>query len=134
MRNLALSAGIFGLTGVVLGAFGAHALRALLLENGTQGTWATAVLYQLVHAVALLALASWRGREGPESAGRDWLGRAGLCWSIGIPLFSGSLYLLAVGGPRLLGPITPLGGVAFIAGWGCLIIHALAARPDSEKP
>ena len=132
MRNLALLSGIFGVTGVLLGAFGAHALKGMLLENGAHGTWATAVLYQLVHAVALLAAASWRIRAVPDSAERNWLRWAGLCWSAGILLFSGSLYLLSVGGPRALGPVTPLGGVAFIAGWICLIVHAVT-QESSQK-
>jgi len=132
MRNLALLSGIFGVTGVLLGAFGAHALKGTLLERGTHDAWATAVLYQLVHAVALLALAGWRLRDLPESAKRDWLQWAGLSWSAGILLFSGSLYLLAVGGPRALGPVTPLGGVAFIAGWICLMIHAVT-RENPKK-
>jgi uncharacterized membrane protein YgdD (TMEM256/DUF423 family) len=73
--------------------------------------WKTAVLYHLVHAVALLALAGWRDAHGGTS------GKVAVAWSAGIVLFSGSLYWLALGGPRLLGPVTPLGGVAFLLGW-----------------
>ncbi|HET7535085.1 MAG TPA: DUF423 domain-containing protein [Candidatus Didemnitutus sp.] len=81
-------------------------------------TWRTAVLYQLVHAVALLALAGWRDAHGGSNGKIAW------CWSAGIVLFSGSLYGLSLGGPTFLGPITPLGGVAFLAGWTLLVWQA----------
>jgi uncharacterized membrane protein YgdD (TMEM256/DUF423 family) len=107
-----LAAGLLGATGVGLGAFGAHALHASLLARGTLGTWETAVHYQLLHAVALLAAAAWRRADGSRALA--WAVRA---WATGAVLFSGSLYLLALGGPRWLGPVTPLGGAALIAGW-----------------
>ncbi len=109
------AAGLFGATGVGLGAFGAHALRASLLSKGTLGTWETAVRYQLLHAVALLGAAGWL-RAGRGRA-PIWAVRA---WTAGTVLFSGSLYLLAAGGPRWLGPVTPLGGLGLIAGWLCV--------------
>jgi uncharacterized membrane protein YgdD (TMEM256/DUF423 family) len=102
-RQNLLAAGLFGFSGVALGAFGAHALKDTLAAHGTTATWQTAVLYHLIHAVALLAFAGGR-----------WAGR---CWIAGIVLFSGSLYALALGGPKLLGPVTPLGGLAFLSGW-----------------
>jgi uncharacterized membrane protein YgdD (TMEM256/DUF423 family) len=120
MRNPLLASSLFGLTGVVLGAFGAHALRDTLVAHGSTGTWETAVLYHLVHAVALLGL----GLARPAA---PWLGRAALAWTAGIVLFSGSLYLLALGGPRWLGPVTPLGGLGFITGWVCVFVHAKSA-------
>jgi uncharacterized membrane protein YgdD (TMEM256/DUF423 family) len=104
-------AAAFGLAGVVLGAFGAHGLRAVLEEHGTRAVWETAVFYQLVHAIALLALAA------AHRASR-WV--AGL-WVAGIIVFSGSLYLLAVTNAKWLGAITPLGGVAFLAGWALIV-------------
>lgn len=108
-------AGIAGASGVALGAFGAHALQASLEASGHTGTWDTAVLYHLVHAVAVLAL----GLSG-------WSGRlVGWFWLAGIVLFSGSLYALSLGGPGWLGPVTPLGGLAFILGWGWLGVRAL---------
>jgi uncharacterized membrane protein YgdD (TMEM256/DUF423 family) len=109
-RLLVLAAGLLGFTGVALGAFGAHALKETLVARGTATTWQTAVLYHLIHAVALLALAGWPG----GGANARWIGG---CWSLGVILFSGSLYWLALGGPKILGPVTPLGGVAFLAGW-----------------
>ena len=107
-RPLLFAAGVLGLTGVALGAFGAHGLRGMLEPAGRLETWKTAVFYQLLHAVALLALSGWS-----DPAAR----KIGWCWIIGALFFSGSLYGLALGGPKILGPITPLGGVAFLAGW-----------------
>lgn len=117
-RNITLAAAALGLTGVALGAFGAHALKPMLEAHGSVETWKTAVLYQLVHAVALLALAGWRDAHGGPS------GRIAVLWFAGVLLFSGSLYWLSIGGPRLLGPVTPLGGAAFLAGWALLAWHA----------
>jgi len=119
-----LAAGIAGLTGVGLGAFGAHALRAQLTELGTVHTWETAVHYHLVHALALLAAGAWLRAEQSDAA--RWPRRAAWCWTAGIVLFSGSLYGLALGGPRWLGPVTPLGGVALLIGWICVAAAALA--------
>ncbi|NIR46623.1 MAG: DUF423 domain-containing protein [Gemmatimonadetes bacterium] len=103
------------LIGVAAGAFGAHGLRERLTAE-MLAVWETAVRYQLVHALALLAtawaLTRWPGRPG-ELAG--WLFVAGTL------LFSGSLYLLAASGQRWLGAITPVGGLAFLAGWAGLI-------------
>lgn len=107
---------LFGALGVIAGAFGAHALREVLGTSGTTEVWKTAVFYNLVHAVAGFAASS---RAGAES-GPVWL------WIAGGTLFSGSLYLLALGGPRWLGPVTPLGGAFLIAGWIWLAISALA--------
>lgn len=109
-RSFVIAAGLLGFAGVVLGAFGAHALKETLAANGTTSVWQTAVLYHLVHALALLALAGWTA-GWPKA---EWVGR---CWIAGIILFSGSLYWLALGGPKFLGPITPLGGLAFLLGW-----------------
>ena len=109
-RNPVIAAGLLGFTGVALGAFGAHALKDSLLAGGMTATWHTAVFYQLIHAVALLAFPGWK-----------WVGR---CWTVGVVLFSGSLYWLALGGPKFLGSITPLGGLALLAGWALLAWHA----------
>ncbi len=127
-RLFVLAAGLLGFTGVALGAFGAHALKETLVARGSVATWQTAVLYHLLHAVALLALAALAQAAGAGPAGgwanARWIGA---CWSAGVVLFSGSLYWLALGGPRFLGPITPLGGLAFLAGWGLLAWNALQA-------
>lgn len=104
---------------VALGAFGAHGLKARLTPDLLQ-TFETGVRYHLYHALALLAVAfalsRWSSTGLPAAAG--WLFLAGTV------LFSGSLYLLAVTGAKWLGAITPLGGVAFIAGWVCLALAA----------
>jgi uncharacterized membrane protein YgdD (TMEM256/DUF423 family) len=117
-RNITLAASVLGFLGVALGAFGAHALKPTLEAHGSVETWKTAVLYHLVHAVALLALAGWRDAHAGPS------GKVAALWTGGVVLFSGSLYWLALGGPKLLGPVTPLGGVAFLAGWALLAWNA----------
>lgn len=118
-RSITLTAAVLGFVGVALGAFGAHGkLHDALVAAGNLESWKTAVLYQLVHAVALLALAGWRDSHGGPS------GRVALLWTIGVACFSGSIYVLALGGPKFLGPITPLGGVAFLAGWALLAWQA----------
>lgn len=105
---------------VAAGAFGAHALKARL-EPDLLTVFETAARYQMYHALALF-IAAWLAMQEPCI----WAVRAGWCFIIGTVLFSGSLYALALSGVRALGAITPLGGVAFLAGWICL---ALAARP-----
>src|SRR4051812_41160961 len=107
-----LAAGLLGLTGVALGAFGAHGLKTTLESTGGLENWKTAVFYQLVHAVALLALAS-----RPENSVR-WIAAG---WIVGVVLFSGSLYALALGMPaKFIWPVTPLGGLALLLGWARL--------------
>ena len=99
-------AGVLGFLGVALGAFGAHLLKARLSAD-LLAIWQTAVLYHLLHAVALLALALYGKASGTDIR----VGAAAFC--LGILLFSGSLYALALSGIRVLGAITPLGGLAF---------------------
>lgn len=118
-----LAAGLLGTAGVALGAFGAHGLRALLAERGTTHAWATAVQYHLLHTVALVGLAACL--KQPAGSGRGLFQWAGRCWIAGTVIFSGSLYVIALGGPRWLGPVTPLGGVALIAGWVLIVVAAL---------
>jgi uncharacterized membrane protein YgdD (TMEM256/DUF423 family) len=107
-------ASILGASAVVFGAFGAHALKARL-EPASLTTWSTAVEYHLIHALALLALALFGSATGRS------IDLAASAFAAGILLFSGSLYWLALGGPRWLGPITPLGGLCLIAGWLALL-------------
>lgn len=117
-RRILACAGVLGFLAIALGAFGAHALKPTLAARGMTGNWETAVLYHLVHSVALLALGL--AREQAASAA----GRIALCWAAGVVLFSGSIYLLALGGPKWLGPVTPLGGLALLAGWGLVAWRA----------
>jgi uncharacterized membrane protein YgdD (TMEM256/DUF423 family) len=97
---------------VALGAFGAHSLRATLEMHGMVDAWNKAVLYHFIHAIALFVLALY----GTANRGAWWLLFAGIF------LFSGSLYLMALTNLRWLGPVTPLGGLCFLAGWAWLII------------
>jgi uncharacterized membrane protein YgdD (TMEM256/DUF423 family) len=118
-------AGALGATGVILGAFGAHALRGTLEAAGTREVWETAARFQLLHAAALLGFAGWL-KSSPAPAGRcaAWTVRL---WAAGTVLFCGSLYVLALGGPRWVGPVTPLGGAALIAGWVLVLCAALGS-------
>ena len=118
-------AGALGAAGVILGAFGAHALKGALEAAGTRDVWDTASRYQLLHAAALLGFAGWM-RPSPGKPGRcaAWAQRL---WVAGTILFSGSLYALALGAPRWLGPVTPLGGAALVAGWALAAGAALTA-------
>lgn len=101
--------------GIGLGAFGAHGLEAILVENGRTDNWETATQYHLIHAIALFVLA-----VAAEKLRSRWAFRF---WIIGILVFCGSLYTLALTNITILGAITPLGGVAFIAGWLSLIFE-----------
>lgn len=128
-----LAAAFFGATGVGLGALGAHALQPLLDERGMSHTWETGARYHVYHAIALLALA---GVMATWDQSRIRLLRwATWCWSVGIILFSGSLYWLALLGPRprLIVFATPAGGLALLAGWICVLVAALRLR-GSEGP
>lgn len=115
-------AAFFLMTGVALGAFGAHALRGRLSPESLQ-IYQTGVLYQLIHGLGLFTVA-W---AASQNAGPG-VHRAGWALSAGIVLFSGSLYLLAVTGERWLGAVTPLGGVAFLSGWAFLAFGRPGAR------
>ena len=118
------AAAILGFLGVALGAFGAHGLEDKLVENDRVATWDTAVLYHLIHAVALLAV--------------GLLARPPLVvvygFVIGVVIFSGTLYVLSLTNMTELGMITPLGGVAFLVGWAVLVAKAGSARAAGEAP
>ena len=106
--------------GVAAGAFGAHALRARV-EPRLLEVFETGARYQMYHAFALIAAAWVVSRAMP---GQGMATVAGWCFMVGTVLFSGSLYAMTFTGVRALGAITPLGGVAFIAGWICLAVAA----------
>jgi len=108
-------AALSGMLAVTFGAFGAHALRTRLDEHAL-GVFQTAVQYHFYHSLALLAVGVIALSQ-PQTA---LLRSSGYLFMVGILVFSGSLYLLSMSGLRWLGAITPLGGLAFIAGWGCL--------------
>lgn len=102
-------AAVLGLTGVALGAFGAHGLAAMVDDPHRLDVWDTAARYHLIHAVALLAVAS--------------TGRTAVAWAfaLGVLVFSGSLYALAWTGIGLFGAVTPIGGACFLVGWALLL-------------
>lgn len=118
----ALAAGVFGLTGVIMGAYGAHGLAARGVSAAQLASWDTAVKYQMFHALALLMTSVWMRQSAPPV-----LTVSGIAWFIGVLLFSGSIYILVLGGPRWLGPVTPLGGVALMIGWAALLLAAYRA-------
>ena len=104
---------------VALGAFGAHGLRGRLSPE-MLAVFQTGVQYQMAHALALVLVSGIMGRMS------GWLIQtAGWCFVGGILFFSGSLYLLAVTGITILGAITPIGGLLFLAGWACLAFAAI---------
>ncbi|MGN6120094.1 MAG: DUF423 domain-containing protein [Rhodanobacter sp.] len=116
----ALLVGLAGASAVLLGAFGAHALRGVLDARAVE-LWHTAVEYHAWHALALaLAVALGHGRGARVAT---------VAFAAGIVLFSGSLYALALGAPRWTGIITPFGGLAFVIGWLAL---GWALRPRHE--
>jgi uncharacterized membrane protein YgdD (TMEM256/DUF423 family) len=118
-RTFLLAGAVAGLIGVGFGAFGAHGLRGRLSPD-MLAVFETGVRYQMYHALALMAIAALSDRlNGRLIEAAGWL------FVTGIVLFSGSLYLLAVTGITILGAITPIGGVAFLAGWACLVIATL---------
>ena len=107
-----------GASGVILGAFGAHALRSRLEPRDLEA-FETAVRYQMYHAFALLATAWLLSRNAPYASLAAW------AFTVGVAVFSGSLYLLVVSGQRWLGAVTPLGGLAMIIGWLLLALAAI---------
>ncbi|MEI6461891.1 MAG: DUF423 domain-containing protein [Verrucomicrobia bacterium] len=121
MRLRQVSAGVLGATAVALGAFGAHGLKdRLALNPEAAGWWQTATFYLLIHAVALGAI------ELPErDRSTSWPAHY---WGWGSIIFSGTLYAMALGAPRWLGAITPVGGLLLITGW---LLLAWAGRKES---
>ena len=101
---------ILAFSAVLLGAFGAHAIKETLSAHDSIQTWETAVRYQMWHALSLILLSMIRLTQPTPKM-------IGPCFTIGTLLFSGSLYGLALDGPKWLGPITPLGGLSLMIGW-----------------
>ncbi len=105
---------------VALGAFGAHGLKGRI-SDGLLAAYQTGIYYQMFHTLALFALSVLLLNVATTPRGL-WV--SGVLWILGMVLFSGSLYALALGGPRWLGPVTPLGGIMLIAGWLVLAVGA----------
>lgn len=122
--KLIYAGALLGVTGVLLGAFGAHGLNA---SESQADSWAVAVQYQLIHSLLLLIVALWHHFFSIKA-----LRIAGLAFVVGILLFSGSIYMLVLGGPSVLGPITPMGGVALVLGWLCLGVAGYQSRKGSN--
>lgn len=114
-------AAVMGFLGVAIGAFGAHSLTAHFKAHPeVEASFKTGVQYHFYHALALIGVA-WASGRWPSSL----IPLAGWLLVIGIVLFAGSLYALALTGNHKLGAITPLGGLAFLAGWLCLMVGVL---------
>lgn len=109
---------------VGLGAFGAHGLRARL-DAYSMSVYEKAVFYHFIHALGILLVALLARTQAISLSGQERV-----CWllCLGIVIFSGSLYALAISGVRILGAITPIGGLAFIAGWLLLAYEAFRSR------
>lgn len=122
-RAFTILGSLFMFLGVGLGAFGAHGLSAYLSKHNLTGTFETAVRYHVYHALALFIAAWVAGKWGGSLP--NW---AGGLFTLGIILFSGSLYLMVATRLRWLGAITPLGGAAFLAGWALLALAAWRAQ------
>jgi uncharacterized membrane protein YgdD (TMEM256/DUF423 family) len=120
-RTFLLIGAVLGFLGVTFGAFGAHALRSRLSPD-MLAVFETGVRYQMYHAFAVLIVSALIGHIGSARL----VIIAGWFFVAGVLLFSGSLYVLALSGAGILGAITPLGGLLFLAGWACLAIFAIA--------
>ncbi|WP_052591951.1 DUF423 domain-containing protein [Aureispira sp. CCB-QB1] len=125
-KKLLIITGVLGMLAVILGAFGAHAL-ANKLSTSQLSTYQTGIQYHYYHTITLLIVvmaSQWFVKP-------TWLYRSAICFVIGILCFSGSIYLLACkellslqDSTKIIGPITPIGGLFFIAGWAMLVFHA----------
>jgi uncharacterized membrane protein YgdD (TMEM256/DUF423 family) len=110
-QTILISGAVFMALGVLLGAFGAHALKSILSPE-MLAVYKTGIEYQFYHALGLLLI----GLIGFQVKSK-YLQWSGLLITIGIILFSGSLYALSVSGIKAIGAITPIGGISFVAGW-----------------
>lgn len=122
-KRIILTAAFFGALAVILGAFGAHTLKSLISAPSLE-IWQKGVEYQFYHTFALLYISTFARYKN------KLIGFAFVFFTLGILLFSGSLYLLALKDAyqlsvQFLGPITPIGGLCFIIGWVCLFLAAL---------
>ena len=128
-KNFLIAAAICGGLAVALGAFGAHGLESITTDEKILHGFQTGVQYQMIHALVLLAVAMLF-----EKFPGKWIRWAGMFFISGIILFSGSLYLLTFlkiqesSAVKLVGPVTPLGGICFIAGWLFLLIAAVKRK------
>jgi uncharacterized membrane protein YgdD (TMEM256/DUF423 family) len=124
MKTFIVIGALMAAAAVAAGAFGAHALAARLTPDRL-ATWETAARYHMYHALALVLVGALAARW-PEA---PLLNTAGWLFAAGILVFCGTVYGLALGGPRWLGAVTPLGGLAFIGGW--IVVAAAVARASA---
>lgn len=120
MKSFAMIGSTLAFLGVAFGAFGAHALRERIAPE-MLAIFQTGVQYQVLHALALLAL----GLAAPDE---KWTRAVGWLFVVGVIVFSGSLYGLSLSGVRVLGAITPIGGVCFLSGWATLTFGLARSR------
>ena len=126
-KRVIIVASVFGILAVILGAFGAHALKSLLEPSGLE-VWKTAVSYHFYHTLALLFVSILPASNSKAANMAAWF------FSLGILFFSGSLYLISIkeilniSQLSVLGPITPIGGLFFILGWFSLIFFAIKSK------
>jgi uncharacterized membrane protein YgdD (TMEM256/DUF423 family) len=119
-RETLLCAASFGCLGVIIGAFGAHAFKEALATTGRLDTFEIAVRYQFYHAIAMLGVGVLMSQITSKM-----MSYSSLFFCLGIVFFSGSLYALCVTGEKILGAITPIGGIFFILGWIFLILGVI---------
>ncbi len=117
------AASVLGLLGVAAGAFGAHALRGAVPPADLE-IWKTAAHYQQLHAAVLLGVAALARAGGPAGFPKA-LRVASVAFVVGILIFAGTLDAMVLGGPRILGAVTPLGGLCLMAGWAALVVFGL---------
>lgn len=119
MNKFLLLGSIFALLAVIIGAFGAHGLEKIMLNEKMLARFNTGVEYQFYHAFGILIVAILLERSKSRL-----LSSAGIAFSLGIILFSGSLYSYVITGNKMLAMITPIGGLAFIVGWILIVIYS----------
>lgn len=121
--------GLNGFLAVALGAFGAHSLKERLGALNTLAVWQTASHYHVIHAVALLVVALL----AMNLTNTRWIRAIGWLFLVGILLFAGSLYALALTGVKVLGAITPFGGLCFLAGWILILLTGVQNMKNTPK-
>lgn len=130
LASFALATGAaLALLSVTAGAFGAHALKERL-DAYSLGIWNTAAQYQMYHALALVLIGVL---ANTAAASRSLLKASICCFTIGVLIFSGTLYALALSGLKTLGAITPLGGLLLIVGWACLLAYAIRSKASCNQ-